>query len=334
MKIYLEQLDEIEAFPLLRSLASSSSEHSLVLTPQEADLIIVLGSFGDRPEILLANPTYLAFPDKCAAYTEHDHFVPLIPGVYASAKRSLHTRVGRVFTFDCISSHGRFGNPFVASNPLSEKKYLFSFQGGSTCILRKRLFNLRFNRPDVLIENTSTYGHWLETPAADQQMRQQRYGETLAASHFVLCPRGTGSSSIRFFEVLRAGIAPVLISDNYVLPPNIEWDKFLVRVRERDIHKLPQILETLQATAVERGRLAREAYLENFAASHAFDRIVSLCARSLAHGGPPESEFRAMQQKILASERRRHKRYAYAKKTFLTLLRLLHIKNPYQMNER
>jgi len=334
MKIYLEQLQEIETFTLLRGLARFSSEHTLVPTPHQADLILFLGNIGDYPEALLESATYRAFPDKCTLYTEQDQFVPLIPGVYASAHSSRHTRVGRVFSFDYISSHGRFTNAFVQPYTSADKKFLFTFQGGSTCILRKRLFNLNFDRPDVLIENTSTYGHWLETPAADQIDRQRRYAETLNASHFVLCPRGAGVSSIRFFEVLRAGIAPVLIADRFELPPGIDWDKFLIRVKERDIARLPQILAPLISTAAERGRLAREAYLANFADHVAFDKIIALCARSLQHTGPTEAEFRAMQQKILVAERRRNARYAFAKKTFLTLLRVLHIKNPYQMNER
>jgi hypothetical protein len=334
MKIYLEKLQEIETYDLLRDRARYSREHVLVDDPASADLIILCGNFADNPAMLLENPVYLANIDKSTTYSEHDHFVPLIPGVYCSTKKSLHSRVGRIFSFSYISRNGKFSNPHVQYRPDAAKKYFFTFQGGSTCILRKRLYRLNFHRPDILIENTSAYGHWATETPADHKERQRVFGETISASHFVLCPRGAGASSIRFFEVLAAGVAPVLIADSFVLPPNIDWDSFLIRVKERDIAKLPQILEPLLPSAAERGRKAREIYLANFAPEVEFDKIADLCAQSLRHGGPPESVFRAKQKKILAAEKRRHARYAFAKKAALTIMRILHIKNPYQMNER
>jgi hypothetical protein len=332
MKVYLEKLEEIETCGLLRERAKYSREHTLVTDPTEADLIILTGHFGRAPEMLLENPTYLAYRDKSTVYDEFDHFVPLIPGVYCNAKVSLDSKVGRVFSFAHISRNGEYPNPFVRFRPEAEKKLFFSFQGGSTSLLRKRIFLLKFPQPDILIENTSSYGHWERIPPADHQDRQRIYGETISSSHFVLCPRGSGPSSIRLFEVMKAGIAPVLIADNYLLPPNIDWDRFLVRVKERDIAKLPEILQLLLPSSAERGRLAREAYEANFAEEVEFDKVVDLCAQSLHHGDPPEAVFRAKQKKILASEKRRHARYAFAKKTALTIMRILHIKNPFQMH--
>jgi hypothetical protein len=334
MRIHLEKFHDSPNYALLLERAKASRAHTLAGSPAEADLIIMIGNVGEEPSTLLDNATYRAYPEKCACYTELDHFIPLLPGVYTSARKSLDTRVGRVFTYDYVGGYGRFMNRFVEYRPDAEKKFLFTFQGGSTCILRKRMFNLKFNRPDVLIENTSSYGHWHEVPPTGHFERQRLYSETLSASNFVLCPRGAGSSSVRFFEVLRAGVAPVLIADNYVLPPGVDWDRFLVRVKERDIARLPQILEPLLPTAAERGRLAREAWLANFAPEVQFDAIAGLCARSLRHGPPPEAEFRARQARILAAERRRRARYDFARNTALALMRLLRIRNPYQMNER
>jgi hypothetical protein len=332
MKIYLEKLEEIETCDLLRDRARFSKEHTLVDDPELADVIILTGHFGRAPEMLFDNPTYRKYTGKCTTYDEFDHFVPLIPGVYCNSKVSQHSKIGRIFSFAHISRNGSFPNPHVQHRPHAEKKYFFSFQGGSTCIVRKRLFLLNFNRDDVLIENTSSYGHWEPNPGEGHEDRQKFYGETISASHFVLCPRGSGPSSIRLFEVMKAGIAPVLIADNYLLPPDIDWDSFLIRVKESDIAKLPKILEPLLPTAAERGRLAHEAYLANFAENVEFDRVANLCARSLHHGPPEESYFRARQKKIIASEARRHARYAFARKTALTILRVLRIKNPFQMH--
>jgi len=120
----------------------------------------MLGSFGRDPEYLLEHPAYKQFPEKCAVYTEDDNYLALAPGVYCSARDGRSTRAGRVFSYTYVSRKGRYKNLYLSElkkeawaevERSTSKRYLFSFQGGSTLILRKRLFN----RPDVLIENTS-----------------------------------------------------------------------------------------------------------------------------------------------------------------------------------
>ncbi len=36
-------------------------------------------------------------------------------------------------------------------------------------------------------------------------------------------PRGIGASSVRIFEAMRAGRAPVIISDDWIVPPVGDW---------------------------------------------------------------------------------------------------------------
>jgi len=219
----------------------------------------------------------------------------------------------------------------VEGMPLPEKRFLFTFQGASTSLLRKRLFNINFNRPDVLIENTSTYYHWDDSQGGRQE-RQLAYAETVAASHFVLCPRGAGAGTIRFFEVMAAGVAPVLLSDDYELPPGPDWDQFLLRVPERDIARLPMLLEPHIASAPERGRLAREAFVEHFSMEREFDSIVDLAARSLRHGPPDEEQFRRQQVAIIRRAKRRRRMRNALRALVLRALKVLGLKNPYQMN--
>jgi hypothetical protein len=208
---------------------------------------------------------------------------------------------------------------------------LFSFLGGSTSILRKRLFNLKFNRSDVLIENTSTYWHWDNSqPGRDEH--QRRYAETLAASHFALCPRGAGAGSSRFFEVMAAGVVPVLLSDEYELTPGPAWDRFLIRVRERDIARLPTIIEPHLENAAERGRLARQAFDEYFAIDREFDCLVDLAARALRHDPPPEEYFRRRQMAMFRKFAWKRKTRTALRSMALGAIKALHLKNPYQMN--
>ncbi len=330
MNIHLVSLNESELIGLLRNRAQNS-EHTLIDDPAQADLILLAGSFGTEPDLLLQHPLYLLYPERCAVYTEDDNYLPLVPGVYCSAQVDVHSRAGRTVSYSYISHDGQFSNTFVGSASAPEKSLLFSFQGGSTSLLRKRLFNLRFNRTDTLIENTSAYYHWdLNQPGREDN--QQQYARTLASSHFVLCPRGAGTGSIRFFEVMSAGIAPVLISDAYLLPAGPAWDTFLIRVAEKDIARLPELLEPHVASSGERGRLAKAAWLQYFAPEREFDAIVASCIRALQHGPPSEAIFLRNQRRIIARAEARRKVRTFARSAALRLFKLLHIKPPYQMN--
>ncbi len=338
MNVYLAPLRETDQTDILTAHAAHSREHQLVSSPSLADLILVLGASSLDPRQLLDHPLYKNYPDRCAVYTEEDDYLPLLPTIHTNACAGLDTRIGRVFNYAHISRNGRHQNRFVGETssaaPIgraAEKQYLFSFLGGSTSILRKRLFNLNFNRADVLIQNTSAYWHW-DNSQPDREARQRRYADVLAASHFVLCPRGAGAGSSRFFEVMAAGVAPVLLSDAYQLTPGPEWDRFLVRVRERDIARLPALLEPLLHTAAERGRLARQAFDEFFAVDREFDAIVLLAARALHHHPPPEDYFRRRQMVLFRRFERRRKTRAALRSLALAVLKALRLKNPYQMN--
>jgi hypothetical protein len=290
MKIHLSPIHETELVTLLPERAAHSA-HTLVSSPDEADFILLAGSFGLDPQHLLDHPLYRAHPDKCAVYTEDDNYLPLAPGVYCSAIDDESSRAGRTFSYSYVSASGRYSNRYVTEAG-TQKSLLFSFQGGSTSLLRKRMFNLSFNRPDVVIENTSTYYHWdLSQPGREE--RQQRYADTIASSHFVLCPRGAGTGSIRLFEVMQAGVAPVLISDDYLLPLHVPWDSFLIRIAERDIARLPELLEPHVASA---------------------------------------AEFRRRQRALIARAERRRKLRTFARNAVLKTLKVLRIKSPYQMN--
>lgn len=329
MRVLLVVLKESELIILLRQSARSS-EHELTDDPIAADLILMVGSNSLEPDLLLRHPLYLAYPDKCAVYSEDDNYLPLAPGIQCSAKHDRNSRVGRIFSWSYISAHGQFSNPYLEATADS-KTFLFSFQGASTSILRKRLYRLNFNRPDILIEDTSSFHNWT-TDQADRNARQRRYAETIAASHFVLCPRGAGTGSVRLFEVMRAGVAPVLISDAYPLPPHVPWDSFLLRVAEREIKRLPELTERYLPESAERGRLAREAWVNHFAPEKQFDVIVGLANSALLHGPPAEADFRRMQPQMIAGFNRRLKARAMVRSAVLKTLKVLNVGTPFRMN--
>jgi hypothetical protein len=340
VRVHLRNCGETELLDLMASRGAKSDEHVLTTSAADADLILLMGNFGRDPQYLLEHPAYRTLPNKCAVYTEDDNYLPLAPGVYCSAGDDRSTRIGRVFNYTYVTRNGRYQNPYLsepnkdqwaeieASTP---KRYLFTFQGGSTSLVRKRLFNIPFGRPDVLIENTSNYYHW-DDSQPDRRDRQRAYAEVLAASHFILCPRGAGLGSIRFFEAMAAGVAPVLIADGYVLPRGPDWDSFLLRVPERDISRLADIVEPHLAEAADRGHRAHEAFQEHFRIAREFDSIVELAAKALAHGAPEETVFRKQQSAMIRRLKWKSGLRDAARAVALKTMKALGMRNPYQMN--
>lgn len=288
MKIFLEALGESEVAGLLKKLRCVASEdlHTVVHNPNHADLIVLCGSWTMEglSSLITANPLVKRYPDKCVVYSDDDAYLPLLPGVYCSPKSGFSVRRGRVQCYSYIVRHIQKGNPFVV--PVAEqrnKDLLFSFQGATSSLVRKRLFKMNFGRNDVLIEDTTFHSNWV--PTATRAEQQKIYVETIARSHFVLCPRGGGSGSFRLFEVMRLGVAPVLISDCYVLPAGPDWSSFLIRIPEKDIARLPSILEPYRTESATRGRRAKEAWDRWFSTEQEFNQIISRCRSTLAVAG-------------------------------------------------
>ena len=218
--------------------------HELTADAESADLILAVGEWVPQIEILTRNPMVTAFRSKCAVYYDNDGVIPIVPGVYASAVEGLHSRLGIVKNFCYAVALGKMRNRGLdePGGAASEKRWLFSFKGGSTSLLRKRLFRTEFGRADVLsrIRRRIATG---EDDQGNRLERQRSYARTLRESHFALCPRGAGAGSIRFFESMEMGVAPVLLSDHYLLPEGPAWESFLIKVPERRIRQLPEMLD-------------------------------------------------------------------------------------------
>jgi len=139
--------------------------------------------------------------------------------------------------------------------------------------VRTNILNFPYNRPDVEVLETSGWMHWKDGIVGTREA-QKDYADALARSHFALCPRGMGFGSIRLFEVMEMGVAPVLLADRYALPPGPDWNSFLLQIPEREFRRLPELLEPHVAESEERGRRAREAWELFLAPELVFDRMV------------------------------------------------------------
>jgi len=246
--------------------------HELVDDPDTAEMILFVGRWSFYGKGVVDSSLPRKYPEKTFVYNDDDVLTPLLPGVYASATRP------RIFKLNRLESQKFIDWPNPNVQPMqAEKKYLFSFAGRSSSLLRKRLFRINFSRKDVHVRDTSHYDHWEIQP--DREENQKQYASTIASSCFALCPKGASAGSYRLFEVMQMGVAPVVISDRYILPEGPDWNSFLLSVSEWKVAGLAKILDKHAHESEERGRRAQEAYEKWFSSSMVFNHIVALCER-------------------------------------------------------
>lgn len=270
---------------------SRNQMHVLTDDPSEADMIVLTGDLEHLAEAR-ANQLLERFPEKTFIYSEIDAMIPFVPGVYCSASntgRILRRTQSNIY----ISRYGSSMNPEVRHLPSSSKELLFSFRGRRDCRVRKDILNFPYNRPDVQVLESAGFMHWKEGAVGGRQV-QKDYVETLARSHFALCPRGMGFGSIRLFEVMEMGVAPVLLADHYALPPGPDWDSFLITVPERQAGRLPELLETHKPESRERGRKARKAWEDFFAPELVFDNVIGQLVEIRRHRVISEALYQQM----------------------------------------
>ena len=148
---------------------------------------------------------------------------------------------------------------------------LYSFQGAYVkqhymSDVRERVLTMK-HPSDCVVTNTggwhferAVYGGGLQSSdttvmnSAEQSSTSQ-YNQLLLRSKFSLCPSGSGPNSIRLWESLAAGSIPVLLSDTLELPEHELWDDAIIRVRERDVTNIVEILSSVSEETVFKMRM-------------------------------------------------------------------------------
>jgi hypothetical protein len=264
--------------------------HQTTDDPEEADIILFIENSGTIKHYfrLQENVYYQEHSEKCFLFTRDDLPIPFLPGIYPSIPQRWHkkqrTRSG--------SYLNAFDDNFLRTPSDSEGfEYLYSFVGQkSTHPLRQQIFKL--DHPDQFVFDTSEYWPYGELPDSTREELEQQYVDVAHQSRFVLCPRGIGTSSIRLFETLRMGRAPVIISDAWVPPDGPDWESFSIRVPEDDILDLPSRLERRAEEAEAMGVRARQAWKDWFSEEAAFHRYTEWCLDIMNERKLPERLLR------------------------------------------
>ena len=135
------------------------------------------------------------------------------------------------------------------------RPYLLSFQGAFTARyisnIRDNILNMKW--PDnCIIRKTGewhfqkdVYGITNCKHKTDLNKECEEYNNLLLNSRFSLCPSGTGPNSIRLWESLAFGSIPILLADTLELPEHPLWNVSIIRVEEKNLKQIPDILSKI-----------------------------------------------------------------------------------------
>lgn len=276
-------------------VSSDKNNYQITNNPELADIILIcdvrLDNYMEniRKSILIKR-----FLNKCFILSDIDRPLPILHGILTSGEKSW-LNFGRIRSCSYNAYCDTFQNPFIANHIYSksetnQKKYLFSFIGRESDPVRKCIFNINYKREDIFLEDSSNSFN-LYDQTFNFKNRQKQYYNIMLQSKFVLCPRGWGATSYRLFEALRLGIAPVIISDEWIFPKGPKWDDFSIIISRKDIGSLEKRIMEKESDFASMGVLARIAYEHYFDDSVIFDYIIRNCLEIKKKQVIPESIF-------------------------------------------
>jgi hypothetical protein len=296
---------------------SSNRAYALSDDPETADLILVTDLAENKTPhfaAVLNNPVISRYPDKSFCISMFDLPLVLNRGIYDNAVRSLWS-LGRARSGSYASAPSQMMNPFVSEYAARtgedhrERRYLFSFIGRNSHAVRSRILSSTFQRPDILIQDSSDYDQFVSPLELEQNQlqrrleRQRAYCDILWHSKFSLCPRGLGASSIRLFESMQLGIAPIIIADRWLPPTGPKWSECSILVREKHVRHLEMIASSYEAHYLEIGTEAKTAYARHFEDSKYFNYIVDNCLDMMHRQVLPERLYWKCRHVVAYSQR-------------------------------
>ena len=81
---------------------------------------------------------------------------------------------------------------------------------------------------------------------------------------FVLCPRGHSPNTYRLYEAMSLGKCPVIISDEWVETHGPDWSNCSIRIAEKDISQVEELLLNRKEEALRLGENAKKEWLKHF----------------------------------------------------------------------
>ena len=256
--------------------ADRIGRHELVAGPKDADVILFVGPEHATFQDIRQHPIRRRYIENSFLFYSGDRIVPLMPGLYASLRRKDYDPAWAISGF----------YPRVAENEnirdlgsIDNCSWLYAFSGAiKNHPVRARVVGLR--HPRGLVKDTSSIPNpqrQRDGLLSPHDSYITNYIHVLRTTKFILCPRGIGTSSWRIFETIKAGRVPVIISDDWFPPPGPDWGKFSIRVAERDVEQIPNLLESIEPEAPALARTAVQAWDGYYSKYTMFHTIVEGC---------------------------------------------------------
>lgn len=257
---------------LVENARRSPANIQVVDTRRDAELIIYLDppwpEDGDAVRLTDFKARELV---RTFVFSQSDFPFPWLPGMYASFRRrrdpTQRAFVGGFYVPHHLREPGGLAEHLAAARSLTPD-VLWSFAGaGTNAPVRQRL--LALDDDQAIIRDTQRFSDiirwgWQTTHRSEAQEHFSDYATTIGRSKFVLCPRGRGPGSIRIFEALEAGRCPVIVADDWLQPPFVDWSSCSIHIAERDVAKLPRLLRDREAEAETLGAEARRVWERYF----------------------------------------------------------------------
>jgi hypothetical protein len=269
----------------LRWLASldSGGPHRLVERVEDADAVLLTDAAGgpDLVKALLSDPTIRASWDRLYIHSEEARPFRLLPGLYTSLpRRPGDEAISRSIGYPCWTPSGmnRCIDQSAQQPPRRDPDLLYSFVGRRCHPVRDRLFEMTHDpRETVVFDTFRTYRHFAGGVGRPPEA-QRSYVDIALRSRFALCPRGWASSTLRVYEMMALGVAPVILADRWVPAHGPDWSRFAVFVPERDVEHLPSVLAERADEWRTLGDTAFAAFKEHFAPERQFRSLANALA--------------------------------------------------------
>ena len=236
---------------------------------------------------LIADPVIGRFSHKVYTVNSDDAAAGLLRGAYNCLPRSrFDPRLHAATPFLVQPNEQVLAHAGMRRAPAT---HLGTWRGNpkSNRRVRERLLNTFSGSSNFKVEATQS---WLNH-GADEKLH---YVRLVRSGKFSLCPGGWAAASMRIFESMALGVAPVIIADEFVEPAGPDWQACSLRVREADLPSLESILQQHAGRHETMGARAYEAWCRYFHPSRLiayYADALLRCMRANAGAGSPKSDI-------------------------------------------
>jgi len=186
--------------------------------------ITYLKSLAEKKKLIILNTG--DFISKIKKIENAIYFRPFLnPGEHSPNTIIIPYEIEPMFT--AITSNPKFNISFMGYFPRIISTRLFytlknSFWHpvkGNGSIVRKLMARKikKTNLPLTLVKRNSFSG-WKRDNSTNTLNRRTEFFNSIRDSRYIICPRGDGNQSLRFYETLSAGRVPILIDTKIKLP--------------------------------------------------------------------------------------------------------------------